>query len=671
MKNTILVTSLAAAFYAALHFNGGVETIGLFAALLFLIVSILVSITADRTNPADSIIISPVGGTLVVYFLWIAISIPFSVAPFISFQVGAYLVSLPLGYLALACCASNEKIWEQSFFLIKIMAAVVMGLAILEFAIWRDRTTSVFVDFNILAAFCNVMLLPAISLAFRKKMDGQTWQQVFLSGNGLFVLAGLAVLVTTASRAGLISFAATLAVLTLILGRQSPQAYVLAGFVVVGLVAVSPLSHLLPGDQRLLSRVQGASGDQSISDRVEMLRSAWTIYQQHHPLTGIGLGAFKLLYPAVRSPHEISSGGELLHNDYAQFLLEGGPLLASLLLALAGLSAWRVYWLWKHSVRLIGHKSFVEAAGLSCGLLGLFIHALPNFIFYAAPLSMLAGFYLARLDILFPIGLGGFKLKLPSLRLKLTLAICALVFIVATLGLQAGFVELTEGKCQLQICKRAEVESRLTAPYASLLAATQPSYLPARNWLVTLYTTSAQDAADTAKSANSARLAASELSDIVMRAPVIGYPYRQLGELIQKYPAATSVLPPALPHDAAELFRNALLRDPLDTTARLDLAAILEKQGKLDQAFSLVFDDGMRWWKVELLPDSGRFEMLRYAMPLASRLGRCKDALEMAHGLLVFEADNAAAKRIIENSADFVNDHLGSACEKESAAPAA
>jgi hypothetical protein len=156
-----------------------------------------------------------------------------------------------------------------------------------------------------------------------------------------------------------------------------------------------------------------------------------------------------------------------------------------------------------------------------------------------------------------------------------------------------------------------------------------------------------------------------------MRAPVIGYPYRQLGELIQKYPAATSVLPPALPHDAAELFRNALLRDPLDTTARLDLAAILEKQGKLDQAFSLVFDDGMRWWKVELLPDSGRFEMLRYAMPLASRLGRCKDALEMAHGLLVFEADNAAAKRIIENSADFVNDHLGSACEKESAAPAA
>lgn len=673
MKYTILVASLASAFYAALHFNGGVETIGLFAALLFLIVSILVGNTAGTINPSDSIIVSPVGGILIAYFLWISISIPFSEAPFISFQVGAYLVSLPLGYLALACCTSNEKIWEQSFFLFKVMAAIVMGLALLEFAIWRNRTTSVFVDFNILAAFCNVMMLPAISLAFRKKIEGQTWQQVLLCGNGLFILAGLAVLVTTASRAGLISFAVALAALTFILARQSKQAYALAAFVIVGLVAVAPLSHLLPGDQRLLSRVQvqGASGDQSVSDRVEMLRSAWTIFRQHHPLTGTGLGTFKLLYPAVRSPQEISSGGELLHNDYAQFLLEGGPLFALLLLALAILSAWRVYWLWKNSVRLIGHKSFVEAAGLSCGLLGLFIHALPNFIFYAAPLSMLAGFYLARLDALFPIVPGRFKLKSPSPRLKLTLAIFALVFVVATLGLQAGFVELTGGKCQLHICNQAEVESRLTAPYASLLAATQPSYLPARNWLVTLYTTSAKDAADAAKSVESARLAAIELSDIIIRSPVVGYPYRQLGELIQKYPAATDVLPPTLPHDSAELFGNALTRDPLDTTARLDLASLLDKQGKPDQAFSLVFDDGMRWWKVELLPDSGRFEMLRYAMPLASRLGHCKNALEMAHGLLVFDADNSAAKKIIENSADFKNDHLGSACEKEGVIPAA
>ncbi len=68
-----------------------------------------------------------------------------------------------------------------------------------------------------------------------------------------------------------------------------------------------------------------------VSVRQELIRAALAMLAQH-PL-GIGVFCFPLLYPSFRSTLEQDTAGLFVHNDYVQFLVEGGvPLLLFLLL---------------------------------------------------------------------------------------------------------------------------------------------------------------------------------------------------------------------------------------------------------------------------------------------------------------------------------------------------
>lgn len=130
-----------------------------------------------------------------------------------------------------------------------------------------------------------------------------------------------------------------------------------------------------------------------------MWRTTWTMYLRH-PWFGSGMGSYFLWYPHFRPIQETASAGTYAHNDYLQFLMEGGPVSLLFLLALAGGLFIGLF----RSIRGIrrsepdssAFRRKAEAVGLLLGVFAISGHALGNFIFYNLPLNLLTGLFVAR-----------------------------------------------------------------------------------------------------------------------------------------------------------------------------------------------------------------------------------------------------------------------------------
>ena len=127
-------------------------------------------------------------------------------------------------------------------------------------------------------------------------------------------------------RGAWLGFAAGCAACTLGLRRRW---LVLAALVLVlaGALAVEP---------RLLERVKtvGSLADDTTRDRLAMLDAGLGLAIAH-PLTGIGPGQVKNVYPTVASPEALRRSTSHLHNTPLQIVVERG---------LPGLAAWIAIW---------------------------------------------------------------------------------------------------------------------------------------------------------------------------------------------------------------------------------------------------------------------------------------------------------------------------------------
>ncbi|MDP3293440.1 MAG: O-antigen ligase family protein [Nevskia sp.] len=644
----VVITTLLAGIVfgaAALHV-GGVDTHLQFASLL---AGIVLSGCGLRSigNPAagqKTLPISLTSISLLLLAIWLLASPAFSVLPGTSFIVGWLIAAMPLAYFATLFALRDEANWSASLWLIKTLALLIMALGLVDFLLIRSRPFSVFLDVNAFAAFCNVFALPAIAkLHERVRADG--WRLAARSGTAGFLLVALACLAATASRGGHLSFLFGIVVLGALLIRHDRKAWkTLAASLLlfVALLAViAPFQHHAGS----LSRLTGISGDQSTSDRLAMLKSTWAMVE-NGPWYGSGLGTYKLRYLMFRSPDELSTSGDLAHNDYLQMLAEGGPLLLGLLLLLALSVALAARRLWRSARSSTDSPSFTEAAGLVGTLCCLFGHAALNFIFYVMPLAVIAGLYFGRLELL-RTDARSFDLFRVVSRPMLTTLLAGLgLWLTATIGLQSAYYAMTSGQCSLRLCAALSGDEKFFGKFSALMAATQPSYLPAREWFVNAYTASANVAVDDTKRIEAARQAAKELSDQIRQYPALPYVWRDLGSLILRHPEAAAAVAEGIPHDPTALFAESLRRNPLDADARVKLAQRLDANAESEAAFSLLFKDGMRWWKVAAFPDSGRSTLLKAAIPLALKLGHCQDAIEMAQGLSIFLPDDPLAKPV-------------------------
>jgi hypothetical protein len=117
-----------------------------------------------------------------------------------------------------------------------------------------------------------------------------------------------------------------------------------------------------------------------------------------HPWLGTGIGSYFLNYPAYRLPGELASAGTYAHNDYLEYLAEGGLINLGFLLSFAGILMYAMYRLLYRAGKALqmSDEQRLTALGLVLGVFAITGHALGNFIFYNLPLSVLAGLFMAR-----------------------------------------------------------------------------------------------------------------------------------------------------------------------------------------------------------------------------------------------------------------------------------
>jgi O-antigen ligase len=225
-----------------------------------------------------------------------------------------------------------------------------------------------YVNRNHFAGFTELVIPVALVPLVLGKVRRERWFAV-----GIFALLLIVALFFSASRGGIVSFAAEIGVLALLMIlRRTGGRHVLAGGMVL-LLAFMLVSWL--GVRQMLERFSSMQSlEVTEGKRASMRHDAWHIFRDH-PWTGTGLGTLPIVFP----PYESLYDGRVVnhaHNDYLEMLADTG-------LAGGFCCAWFLGVLFFRSLKqlLVIDKSFAAALHLS-GLVascGFLVHSLVDF----------------------------------------------------------------------------------------------------------------------------------------------------------------------------------------------------------------------------------------------------------------------------------------------------
>jgi O-antigen ligase len=225
-----------------------------------------------------------------------------------------------------------------------------------------------YVNRNHFAGFAELVIPIALVPLVLGKVRRERWFAV-----GILALFPVGALFLSASRGGIISFAAEMALLTLLLIlRRSGGRHVLAGAMVL-LFAFTLVSWL--GVRQILERFSSMQALEATSGkRASMRLDTWHIFRAH-PWFGTGLGTLQTVFPPYETLYDAKTVNHS-HNDYLEALAETGILGGAC-------CAWFLGALFFHSLRrlLLQDKSFSAALHLS-GLVactGFLVHSSVDF----------------------------------------------------------------------------------------------------------------------------------------------------------------------------------------------------------------------------------------------------------------------------------------------------
>jgi O-antigen ligase len=304
----------------------------------------------------------------------------------------AVLLCLPLGLMAGLALHQRGYLDGLLDYVLPALLLILILWGLLQGPnTFTTKPQGPFNDPNTYAGVLNLLLLPILA---RYLATDLAKQAAWLRIGQLALLAGVAfVSFLTASRG------ATLALLLVLppllwLARKKPdfirKLALLATVSLVAYLFAVTINGGLSVAKRLVDTVQG--GDTS---RLMLLKSAWSMIQGH-PWLGTGLGTFRLLYPRYRYRAEADTAGGWVHNDYLQLWLEAG---LPMLLLMLGLVAWVVWAGWR-TLR-DGGEDALPRMGYLIAIAAVLLHALVNFMFFFALVSLLVGLYLARVVLPF------------------------------------------------------------------------------------------------------------------------------------------------------------------------------------------------------------------------------------------------------------------------------
>lgn len=517
---------------------------------------------------------------LTLFWLWLALSLTWSLAPNISVINFWWVGSLALVFWLYTLTPDRDALWSHAAAILLVIGLVLALMGIYQVLVLEQHARSVFETRNTHAAFLNLVALPASAYFLQTIANKAVPRHYYvILGTVLFFL--FLSIFFTASRGASLSLAIGVVLLTALTRRCVPwRALVpLLGLLAVAFL-VTKISHGELGE-RLPQLMQD-------SPRRIIWESSWNLLQAS-PWQGIGLGLFYLAYPPYRNPAD-SSGGFFAHNDYLQIWIETGlPGLALLLAVLAA-----ALMLFVRALRKTGLRSgiHIEMTGLFCGLLAVAGHSVVDFNLYILSIMMMSGLAMGRFHEL-AVG----KLKAPSLLLRpsrfvgkqaypliVLLLVLLPLFYFFALGMansyyDRGTAQAREGKLQ-EADTSLDIAQRLTPSDDRILIAHADLYrhavvaLPADDpGRKSLY----EDALrflDQAQEANALR----------------GLTFVIRGRLYQQNPAFAGENGRGL---AAESFRRALALNPRLFQGRMDYVSLLLQAGKKEEALQSL-DEGVR-----------------------------------------------------------------------------
>ncbi len=320
-----------------------------------------------------------------------------SVAPYKTFQQ-FMLSSTYVAFFMLALLLLNSRkrlkltLWVIIYCaLFQAMFGSLMTLSGVEHHLFGPKqhylnvTTGTFINRNHLAGYLVMSLAIGIGLLLSQIKDGrdQTTRQLLRDWIGVMltqkaqlriILAILVIgLVMTHSRMGNSAFFGSLLVCSMIwlfLAGKKPKksvVYLFISLIVIDLYIVGAWF----GFEKVVERLEGTSV--MTESRDEVVKSLLVAIPEYG-LTGSGMGTFKTVYPSYKDEH-ITISYLYAHNDYLQFVLEGGG--GVILLAIAVLICLTV------AYKAIRKRNDTLCKGLGfsslMGVLAILIHSTVDF----------------------------------------------------------------------------------------------------------------------------------------------------------------------------------------------------------------------------------------------------------------------------------------------------
>lgn len=359
-----------------------------------------------------------------------------------------------------------------------------------------NRANTVYTTPNSFAAAINLVLLPLLiyrfSLAEKQKSD-------------VLILLLIVALFTSQSRGGWIAFTGgfSIGLIFLALSKNLKLTKANLFLIVKALVLILCLSiyHQSDTQQSLITRNSlDNTGEQtvqfsSIGHRLHFYKIAWEQFLEK-PI--LGNGYFNYKYFLNRdNPIDLAKKGttHFVHNDYLQHLLETGLIGFS---ALAFLILAFFYQAWRSYKRVLEtEKIFIIAILASC--CAYFIHALGDFVFYPAGITLFFGITLGYFDRITQKQLCLYEFTFPKTKLikllKPTLAIILIcVFITPVIA------RLYALQADAAIDKKEYTASMIAAKHAQKFAPFEAYYVyqEARLWLAAVNAQQTREAASMA-----------------------------------------------------------------------------------------------------------------------------------------------------------------------------
>ena len=598
-----------------------------FAITQVLLVVWLGTVVLQTYEAGLSIPKTPLALCLTLFWIWLAVSLTWSLAPNISVFNFWWVGSLVLVFWLYTLTPERDMLWSHAAIILLVLALVLALMGIYQVLVFEQQARSVFETRNTHAAFLNLVTVPASAyfLILIDQKNSSRYRSILL-GAVLYVL--FYSIFTTASRGGTVSLVISMGVLAALTLRYASR----RGITLLLLLTVAAYLSTKISHGELSERMPQLFQD---TGRMVIWESSWELLRAA-PWKGIGLGLFYLAYPPYRNPVD-NSGGFFAHNDYLQIWIETG--LPGMLLLVSVLFA--AFWLLIRTLPKTGSDNAfrIELSGLFCGLLAVAGHSIVDFNLYILSIMMASGLLMGRFH-----DLAIRKLRVTAFRIRFSRivgrqaypAIVILLFLLPifyfiALGLANSYYDKAlllarEGKLQEADINLATA-SRFTPSDDRILIAHADLYRHAATLLPA-------DAEGGKKSLFNDSL--KFLDSAEQANPLRALTHVIRGRLYQQNPALAGDTWQLL---AAESYRRALNLNPKLFLGRLDYAELLLQSGQKEMALETL-EAGVKY---EYYPMPNLIPFYSLTARLMREAGKIEQATVLENKVADLEKRSAAS----------------------------